>query len=185
MDRLPPHQEQIIQTHAALIVTVARMVHTESRPPELDHTLRAAEANGWVRLVGAIRRILDGERDLARLGAGLDDEDRVIVEAILHGIRDPATLPDPTRQADAGAAAPGLAQMIHAARSGQPQALAALGNLAEQMTAAGGDMARLGGIMKRLVDGERDIDLLGKGFGALGRTLLVSIIEELGRLESH
>ena len=82
-------------------------------------------------------------------------------------------------------AAPGMAAMIHASRSGQPQALQTLATMSEQMTSASGDMAKLGGIMKRLVDGERDADKLSRGMGAQGQSLLVSILEELGKLEAH
>jgi hypothetical protein len=57
--------------------------------------------------------------------------------------------------------------------------------MAEQMTRAGGDLARLGGITKRLVDGERDPDRLCKGMGAQGESLVLSLLGELGKLERH
>ena len=47
---------------------------------------------------------------------------------------------------------------------------------------AGGDMALLGGRMRRLVNGERDADPLAAGMGPLGRELLVSLLDELARL---
>jgi len=65
------------------------------------------------------------------------------------------------------------------------QALAVLANMAEQMVRAGGDMARLGGVMRRLVNGERDFDALSKGMGALGRNLLLDILSELGKSALH
>jgi hypothetical protein len=46
-------------------------------------------------------------------------------------------------------------------------------------------MARLGGIMRRLVNGERDFEVLSKGMGALGRTLLLDILSELGKSAIH
>jgi hypothetical protein len=46
-------------------------------------------------------------------------------------------------------------------------------------------MARLGGIMRRLVNGERDPDALCKGMGARGESLVLSILAELGQLEVH
>ena len=49
--------------------------------------------------------------------------------------------------------------------------------------AAGGDFGRLGGVMKKLVDGERDIGKLAAGMGSQGLSLLNSIIEELAKLE--
>jgi hypothetical protein len=53
------------------------------------------------------------------------------------------------------------------------------------MVKAGRHMARLGGIMRRLVDGERDADKLGKGMGPLGRELVVNLLDELAKLRSH
>jgi len=84
-----------------------------------------------------------------------------------------------------GAAAPGLAAMIAAAGHGDAKALAVLADMAEQMLRAGGDMARLGGIMRRLVNGERDADPLMKGMGPLGRQLLLDILSELGKAGLH
>ena len=43
-------------------------------------------------------------------------------------------------------------------------------------------MAALGGIMKKLIDGERDPEVLTKRMGARGESLVLSILEELGRL---
>jgi hypothetical protein len=57
--------------------------------------------------------------------------------------------------------------------------------MAEQMTKAGGDMARLGGIMRRLVDGERDADKLARGMGPLGKELVVNLLDELAKLRAH
>ena len=51
--------------------------------------------------------------------------------------------------------------------------------MAEQMSGAGGDMARLAAIMRRLVNGERDADLLTRGMEAQGKGLVMSILKEL------
>ena len=72
--------------------------------------------------------------------------------------------------------------MIHAASRGDAQALQAVSQMAEQMTQAPGDMALLGGNMKRLIDGERDADLLCKGMGVSGEKLMLSLIEELNKM---
>jgi hypothetical protein len=135
-------------------------------------------------MVMALRQVIAGRRD-SSVYAGLDDDDRIIVEAILRGIQDPATLPDPSQQPDASAAAPGLAGLIHAAATGDVAALSALANMAEQMVRVGGDMARLGGSMRRLVDGERDVDLLTRGMTAQGRDLVVKLVEELASYSVH
>jgi hypothetical protein len=63
--------------------------------------------------------------------------------------------------------------------------MSVLANMAEQMMKAGGDMARLGGVMRRLVDGERDAEKLGKGMGPLGKELLINLLDELARLRPH
>ena len=39
--------------------------------------------------------------------------------------------------------------------------------------------------LRRLVNGERDAELLAKGMGALGRQLLLDILNELGRGNLH
>jgi hypothetical protein len=60
--------------------------------------------------------------------------------------------------------------------------MSVLANMAEQMMKAGGDMALLGGRMRRLVNGERDADQLIEGMGPLGRELVISLLDELARL---
>jgi hypothetical protein len=184
MPTLPHYEQQVAQAHAALIVQVVKTVHDPSLGPELDRLLVTAEQNGWNALVAAIRRLLGGERGESLLRE-LDDEDGAIMRTILRGLQDPASLPDPGARADATMAAPGLAHMIQQARSGNVQALELLGHMAEQMSRAGGDMARLGGLMRRLVDGERNPDVLCQGMGPQGEQLVNSILEELARLEPH
>lgn len=184
MAQLPAAAEQILRVHAQFIHAVVQSMVNPALKAELDGALQAAEAQGWGRLVGAIRQIGQGRRDRSVL-LGLDDEDRVIAEAILAGIIDPATLPPLGSQPEAGAAAPGLAAMIEAAARGDVQAFAALANMAEQMVKAGGDMARLGGIMRRLIDGERDADLLTRGMGGLGRELVLDILGQLAKQNKH
>lgn len=184
MAQLPEAASQILAMHAQFIHTVVNALNNRSLLEQLRPMLAEAEQRGWSALVACIRRIIDGKRDRAVL-LGLDDEDRVIAEAILGGLDNPATLPPVASQPSGAAAAPGLAAMIHAAGHGDAQAFAALANMAEQMLKAGGDMARLGGVMRRLVDGERDADLLAKGMGPLGRQLLLDILDHLARVNLH
>lgn len=183
MAQLPDAVEQVLRMHAQFIHAVVSALRDRSQLPQLQAHLQAAEEAGWARLVGAIRHIIDGRRG-EDIKLGLDEEDRILVDAILRGMDNPATLP-PIQQPDGAAAAPGLAAMIHAAGSGDVKAFAALANMAEQMMKAGGDMARLGGMMRRLVDGERDLDKLGKGMGPLGKELLINLLEELAKLRAH
>jgi hypothetical protein len=184
MAKLPDAVEQVLQMHAPFIHAVVNALRDRAQLPQLMQTLAAAEQQGWAALVQVLRLIIDGRRDES-IKLGLDAEDRIVVDAILRGIDNPASLPALDKKPDASAAAPGLASMIEASARGDAQALAVLANMAEQMVRAGGDMARLGGIMRRLVNGERDFDLLSKGMGALGRNLLLDILSELGKSALH
>lgn len=180
--QLPPKQQQIVQTHAALIVLIAQAAQNASLRPQLNAVLEATEKNGWTALVKAIKAIIAGERSVTKLLANLDEEDGTIVEAALRGIQDARTLPDPNQKPDPNAAAAGIAQMVHMAAQGDAQSKIMLGGMADQMRQAGGDMARLSGIMKRLVDGERDLNVLCKGMGEHGEKLVQGIVDELERM---
>ena len=181
---LPDKRQQLLTAHAAFICQVVEFSQNRDRQSEFEELLRSAEQHGWQHLVQAIREIAKGRRDEA-VYLGLDDEDRVIAEAILQGLQDPSTLPDPNQQADAGLAAPGLAGMIHAAATGNAQALVILGHMAEQMQKAGGDMAMVAGRIRQLINGERDPDVLCKGASVRAEQLLADILSELGKLASH
>jgi hypothetical protein len=184
MSSLPEKAQQIVLAHAGLIHAVVIACQNRERLAELEPLLEAANAHGWNTLVTAIRRILGGARNIQVL-AELDEEDRVIAEAILRGLQDPATLPDPQARPDPGTAVPGLAAMIHTAASGDVAALQLLGDMATQMLQAGGDMAHLSGILRRLLNGERDPDVLCRGMSPRGEQLVLSLIEELARLRAH
>lgn len=181
MVMIPERDQQIRQAHATLIHQVVRACQNEDAAVELESVLEVAMQQGWNDLVNTIRMIVKGKRDESLLNP-LDEEDTVIIKAILDGLQNPETLPDISQQGDATMAAPGLAQIIHAASMGDAQALQAVSMMAEQMTAAPGDMARLGGNMKRLVDGERDPDILCKGMGSSGEQLMLNLIDELNKL---
>lgn len=184
MPRLPDKVQQIIQAHAGLIHGVVMACYRAELRPELESALRVSEQNGWTDLVHAIRLILAGRRDPGIL-QGLDEEDTVIAEAILRALQDSSTLPDPNAAPDPAMAAPGLASMIHASARGSAEGLQLLAAMAEQMQKVGGDMARLAAIIRRLVNGERDADRLCRGMSPQGQQLVLLVLEELGRLESH
>ncbi|MFZ5485168.1 MAG: hypothetical protein ACOZB0_13165 [Pseudomonadota bacterium] len=184
MARLPDAAEQVLRMHAPFIHAVVDALHDRSRLPALFEMLREAEARGWALMVSCVRQIIDGERD-RRLLLGLDEEDKVIIEAILAGLENPATLPPLQNAGDPQAAAPGLATMIALAGRGNMEAFTTLANMAEQMMKAGGDMARLGGIMRRLVDGERDEVQLTRGMSGLGKKLVRDLLDELSRETLH
>ncbi len=184
MSGLPDREQQIIQTHASLIVAVVEACQRPAAREALTPVLEAGEQGGQRALVAALRRVLAGEREDVVL-KGLEADEAVVVAAVLRGLQNPASLPDPDAQGDPAAAAPGLAHMVHAAAHGNVEALQMLGHMAEQMQGAGGDMARIGGILRRVLNGERDVDRLSKGMAASARALVVTLIEELARLETH
>lgn len=174
-------KEQIRTVHAGFIHAVVEVCNGRRQMSELETVLGAAHQNGWEDVVAATRRIAAGSRDASMLD-DLDDEDAAIIEAILEGLRNPDTLPELDRRPEARHAAPGLASIIHSASRGDTEALRALGAMAEQMSAAGGDMAHLAAALRPLLNGDRDIDSLGEKMGPTARTLLSSIVDELNRL---
>jgi hypothetical protein len=184
MTPLPEKTEQILQAHAGLIHRVAIAAHNPELVPDLDAILKQAQANGWMALVAAIHKILKGERELASFG-DLDEEDRTIVTSILRGIQSPETLPALNAQIDPNLAAPGIASLVHAARTGNAEALQLIAGMATQMLKAGGDMARLASSIRPLVTGERDADKLCQGMTAKGEKLVEQILQELGKLEGR
>lgn len=184
MGTLPDKTQQIVLAHAGLIRAVVIACQNRERRAELDPLLEAAHQNGWVGLAAAIRRVLAGTHDNS-IFIGLDEEDRIILEAILRGLQDPTSLPDPQARPDPTLAAPGLAAIIHAAAGGDMAALQLLGDMGTQMLNAGGDMARLSAILRRLVDNERDPDLLCRGMSPRGVQLVLSLLEELAHLRAH
>ncbi|WP_295878476.1 hypothetical protein [uncultured Thiohalocapsa sp.] len=184
MSDFPDRHEQIRLVHAEFIRQVAQTCGNAERRAEFDALLASAEQSGWGALVAALERIAAGERG-PEVFRGLDEEDQIIADAILRGMQDPSTLPDPTQRQDPTMAAPGLAHMIHAARTGNPQALALIGNMAEQMSTVGGQMARLAGVIRPMIQGERDADRLTRGMDSQGERLVLEILSELGKLEAH
>ena len=180
----PDLKEQILQSHAGLIHRVVLHCNNPGSIPDLEQVLRQAQENDWTQLVAVIRDVVAGKREASIL-LGLDDEDRVIVEAILRGLQDPGTLPDLEADFDSDMAAPGIASLIHASRRGNTHALQLVANMAKQMLAAGGDMGILAGRIRPLVEGERDAGKLGENMSGKGQQLMVKILEELLKLEAN
>jgi hypothetical protein len=181
MAQLPTAVEQVLRVHAPFIHAVVNALRDRTQLPDLMKQLEAAEQAGWPKLVGALRHVINGRRDPS-IKLGLDDEDCILLDAVLLGIDNPATLPPLNAQPDGSSAAPGLASLIDASARGDAQAMMVLANMAEQMIRAGGDMALLGGRMRRLVNGERDTEQLIAGMGGLGRELVISVLDELAKL---
>jgi len=182
MPTLPDREQQIITAHAAFICEVVECSQSEGNRAEYEAVLQMALENGWDRLVPAIRQIVAGQRDLNAI-TGLDHEDRVIAEAIMRGLQNPATLPDPNARPDPALAAPGLAAMILAAGRGDVQALTLISNMAEQMSRAGGPMARLASTIRPMINGEREPEVLCKGVDDKTEQVVLGILAELKKSE--
>ncbi len=180
----PEKTEQILQTHAGLILAVVQTINNPQLKPHLDQALQASAENGWQSLVTVIKKILAGNRDQSLLN-DLDDEDGIIIDSILKGLQDASTLPKSETSGDATQAAPMLARMINEARRGDPNAVTMLGNMAEQMSVTGGDMASLSAVIKSMIDGERDVDKLCTRMGPQGESLITQILSELAKLDIH
>ena len=185
MSNLPDKYQQILTVHASLINLVVQAFRNPQLRPQLNQVLKTSSENGWQELVLKIYRIMEGDRSEALL-TNLDEEDEIIVKAILNGLQDASTLPDQNQpEANPTMAAPGIAHMINQASTGNTQALTLLSHMAEQMSQAGGDMSRLAAIIKNLVDGERDLEVLTKEMGEQGEGLVKSILKELGKVQLH
>ncbi len=182
--KLPDRSQQIVITHAAFIRQAVELIQRPDAADQLEALLKQAEANGWLALAAVVRQFAAGSREL-RPAESLDEEDGIIAEAILRGLQDPGTLPDPNASADPALAAPGLAHMIHAAGHGDVRALTLVSQMAEQMSRVGGDMAKLAAVIRPLINGERDPDRLCERLDRRGQQLVLQILDELGRLGSH
>ncbi|MGD1904217.1 MAG: tetratricopeptide repeat protein [Geitlerinemataceae cyanobacterium] len=81
-----------LKRFAPLIAGVVQAVDDAEAREQLLPTLEDMAQRGWTHLIAAIRQILNGERDAATLWDSLDMEDSMIIQTILQGIADPATL---------------------------------------------------------------------------------------------
>jgi len=69
-----------------LITVIAAVAHgDQTRRAEVEYLLPQIDNNGW-HIAAAVQRIWDGERDRARLTAGLDANSAAIVGAILSAV---------------------------------------------------------------------------------------------------
>lgn len=177
-------EDTTLQERALLIHLAVEAVRVPASRAHLDTLLAQASENGWVALVGAIQKILTGERNLANLGA-LDDEDRKIILAILRGIEDRASLPDIASGLDIGKTAMEIGTLILAVRWGNEEAIKALSSLTTQMTAATGDIAQVGLVLRLLVSGERRLERLSYNMGETGTLIVREILAVLEKREVY
>ena len=184
MTTLPGRAQQIIQSHAVLIVSIVKACEDDEMLQKIEPMLKAAEEYGKPELSAVLRRILDGSRD-EDISSDLDEDDTVIIDAILKGLQDPTSLPDPKARADEGVAAPGLAKIIRLASKSDQNAMQMVDSMAKQMAIAGGSMALMGDVLNRMVEGERDPESLCATMDARGESLVLSILLELNKLKAH
>jgi len=184
MSILPDRAQQVIQSHAVLIVSLVKACGDNEMLQKIEPMLKAVEEYGKPQLSAALRKILDGSRE-AVISSNMDEDDKVIIDAILEGLRNPASLPDPRAKADGSAAAPGLAKIIQLAAKGDQNAMQMISSMAEQMAVAGGSMAMMSDVLNKMVAGERDPKKLCADMDARGESLVLSILLELNKLKAH
>lgn len=182
MSHLDAGNNDIIRENAELIHRTVLAIAADEYIPDLEKILAQAESNGWEDLVKAIRKVLEGERDLLQL-TGLDEEDRTIVSAILQGIEDSTSLPDLTNVIDPAIAGPSMANMIHDAATGNSLANEAIRTVSQQMAGTNDDFSRIPDIINLMATGERREEILCRDLGAAGTSLIQAILEELKKLE--
>jgi hypothetical protein len=183
--RIPTREEQIVSVHAPLIISVVRGRTDPLAAGEAAELIGGLYRGGHPALARILGRIVRSAKPDEADETALSDDERVVLNAVLQGIDDPAALPQAVAPFDPAAAAPGLALMIDAAARGDPHALHSLSEMAEAMIQVGGDMGRLSGIMRRLVNGERDAERLTHSMGAQGISLVHAILDQLATLTQH
>lgn len=175
-------QQQVLQEHASLIHQVVAACESPRLFPGLNAQLHQAEQNGWTALIAAIRRILDGERDVDAF-EGLDDEDTIIVVAIVRGIQDRTTLPNPSSLIDASSAGPLIATLIARSRRNEKGASESLAAIEIQLNQAGGDLPLIGSALRRIIAGDYRFDQLFPKMSSDSVEIIRRILAELKNIE--
>ncbi len=176
-------REEVLQAHASLIHCVVMHCNNPGSVPDLAAILQQAEDSDWKQLVATIRSIMGGGRDDSILQE-LDEEEAIIIGAILRGLEDPGTLPALQPDFQSSMAAPGIANLIHASRDGSAQSLSIIANLARQMQEIGGDFEIMAGHIHPMIEGERDLARLTANMTEKGQKLMVDILAELAKMEA-
>jgi tetratricopeptide (TPR) repeat protein len=91
-----PGTRHELQKDLPLILATLLASQDPAQQENLASVLKRYSDPGWAKLVGAIQRILGGERDPEALGldSDLDPQDSLIVGIILAALADPSTLSD-------------------------------------------------------------------------------------------
>ena len=115
---------------------------------------------------------------------GLDEEEKIIIEAILNGLEDPGTLSTVSADLNSAMAAPGIASLIHASMQGNSESINIISNLTKQMLDAGSEYAFIARCIKRMIEGERDLAKLTTDISEQEQKLITEILTELKTLEA-
>jgi len=86
------NNNNFLNRHRELILAVVATATAPEYRAELEAYLQAGSQPECGAVLTAIRRILDGERAEAGLCGTLNEEEAMVVQTILSGIGDPATL---------------------------------------------------------------------------------------------
>lgn len=175
--------EQLLKLHASLLHEVVEACHDQGKQIELLNMLSEAEQNGWQKLCEAIRSILAGTRDESVMD-GLDEEDVILIQAILIGIDNPETLPDANLEQQRDDAALGLASAIAAACQGDQKAMELIAHMEQTFQENPTEMGGIGNAIRKMVNGERSIVSLAEGLDTSSTKMIEHILEELKTVEN-
>ena len=75
MSTLPDRAQQIIQSHAVLIVSLVKACEDNEMLQKIEPMLKAVEEYGKPELSAALRKILDGSRE-ADISSNMDEDDK-------------------------------------------------------------------------------------------------------------
>jgi len=181
----PENEEEILRSHEGLIKRVIIHCNNPGSVPDLEQILQMAEQNDWTDLVAVIRDIMSGNRDETLL-SGLDDEERVIIEAILNSLKQgPISISGVRANYDSEHAGPGIASLIHASQAGDANAVEVFTNVTRQMAEEGGDLTVLASRLQLMLGGERNEETLCQQMDGKNLQLMQDILSELRNLETN
>lgn len=183
MDHKPKQVEELLKLHAELLHDVVNACHDKDKQVELLAMLNEAENNGWQKLCEAIRTILSGQRDESVLD-GLDEEDAILIQAILIGIENPETLPKHDLEAQRNDAAIGLASTIASACQGDPKAMELIAHMEQTFLENPTEMGAMGNAIRKMVNGERSAVTLVENMDSTSSMLIEHVLKELKIAES-
>lgn len=183
MDNLSSDTKKILQENADLIHLVILALSDSKFIPQLNANLEQAEKNGWTDLVASVRKIISGVRDIAEF-PDLDNEDRTVINGILKGIEDPASLPAVENSVEPDKIGTTIANYVYETNAGNKDARNNLNILSAELISGPGDLKQIASVIGLLVQGERDKQVLCGNMGHTGIAIIESILEEMTRLES-